>query len=216
MRKDIKIIDKFIVLKNAGCKVFRGFIKRLFLKEVHNLFFVGKNVVISHGKNIRCGKNVKFEDYSEIHGLCSEGIILGDFVTIGRGVMIRPSSYYGTSLGQGLIMGDNSSIGPYAYIGCAGKIIIGNNVMIGPSSKLFAESHIYSDLRKTIKSQGVTRKGIIIEDDCWIGSDVIILDGVKIGKGCIIGAGSVITKDIPSNSIVIDKRLQTIRERKDN
>ena len=88
--------------------------------------------------------------------------------------------------------------------------------MIGPSSKLFAESHIYSDLRKTIKSQGVTRKGIIIEDDCWIGSDVIILDGVKIGKGCIIGAGSVMTKESPSNSIVIDKRLQTIRERKDN
>ena len=45
----------------------------MFLKEVHGLFFVGKHVSITHGKHIRCGKNVKFEDYSEIHGLCFEG-----------------------------------------------------------------------------------------------------------------------------------------------
>ena len=85
---------------------------------------IGKGVQITHGKHITCGKRVKFEDYSEIHGLCSDGLVFGNDVTIGRGVMIRPSSYYGGDLGKGLEIGDNSSIGPDAYVGCSGKIII--------------------------------------------------------------------------------------------
>ena len=72
--------------------------------------FVGAHVCITHGNHIVCGKNNKFEDYSEIHGLCEEGLIFGDNVTIGRGVMIRPSSYYGKDLGKGLIVGNNSFV----------------------------------------------------------------------------------------------------------
>lgn len=174
---------------------------------------MGRHVQISHGKHISCGKNVKFEDYAEIHGLCSEGIIFGNNVTISRGVMIRPSSYYGGDMGKGLVMGDNSSIGPYGFVGCSGKIIIGNNVMFGPKCSLFAENHNFSDTEHSIKSQGVNQKGITIEDDCWIGSNVVILDGVTIGKGSVIGAGTLITKDVPAWSIVIDKRNQQVRNR---
>ena len=65
------------------------------------MLLIGKGVQISHGKHIRCGKNVKFEDYAEIHGLCSDGLNFGDYVTISRGVMIRPSSYYGGDYGVG-------------------------------------------------------------------------------------------------------------------
>lgn len=54
-------------------------------------------------------------------------------------------------------------------MGCSGKIVIGNNVMIGPRVSLFAESHNFSDIHSSIKSQGVNNKGITIEDDCWIG-----------------------------------------------
>lgn len=205
--------DKIIIIFRAFVKVMRGLQKRLFMKRVSGLLFVGKHVQISHGKNITCGKNVKFEDYSEIHGLSSEGLIFGDNVTISRGVMIRPSSYYGGDLGHGLIIGDNSSIGPYGYIGCSGKIIIGKNVMFGPKCSLFAENHIFSDIDKSIKSQGVHQKGIKIEDDCWIGSNVTILDGIKIGKGSIIGANTIVLNDIPSGSIVVDKRNEYIRRR---
>ena len=213
MREDIGIIDKLIIYKNTGIKALRGIWKRIFIKEVHGLFIVGKRVQITHGNHIRCGKNVKFEDYSEIHGFCSEGLVFGDNVTISRGVMIRPSSYYGGDLGVGLVMGNNSSIGPHGYVGCSGKIVIGSNVMFGPKCSLFAENHIFSDTETSIKSQGVKQKGITIEDDCWIGSNVVILDGVTIGKGSVIGAGTLVTKDLPSGSIVMDKRNKTIRER---
>ena len=213
MDKDIQSADKINILFRTGIKAARGCFRRLFLKESHGMLLVGKGVQISHGKHIRCGKNVKFEDYSEIHGLCSEDLIFGDNVTISRGVMIRPSSYYGKDLGKGLVMGNNSSIGPYGYVGCSGKIIIGKNVMLGPKCSLFAENHIFSDSEVDIKNQGVTQKGITIEDNCWIGSNCVILDGVTIGRGSVIGAGTLVTKSIAQGSVVIDRRSKFSRVR---
>ena len=213
MHSEVKGMDKFIVYKNTAGKALRGIWKRLFIRKVKGLFLVGKHVTVTHGSHIRCGKNVKFEDYSEIHGLCSEGLVFGDNVTIGRGVMIRPSSYYGIDMGKGLVMGDHSSIGPHGYVGCSGKITIGSNVMIGPKCSLFAENHVFDGKDTTIKEQGVKQKGITIEDDCWIGSNTIILDGVTIGKGSVIAAGSVISKDVPAYSVLIQKRSTEIRER---
>lgn len=209
----ISTMDKLIILWNTGWKILRGGLRRIFLKQVKGLFLIGKHVQITHGKHVVCGRNVKFEDYAEIHGLCSEGLIFGDYVTISRGVMIRPSSYYGGDIGVGLVMGEHSSIGPYGYVGCSGKITIGKNVMFGPKCSLFAENHVFSNTEVTIKKQGVVQKGITVEDDCWIGSNVTILDGVTIGKGSVIGAGTLVTKDIPAGSIVMDKRNKDIKKR---
>lgn len=213
MDSQISKKDKLIIYSRTFAKIFRGGGRRLFLKQAKGLFLVGKGVQISHGKHITCGKNVKFEDFSEIHGLCSDGLVFGDYVTISRGVMIRPSSYYGNELGKGLVMGEHSSIGPYGYVGCSGMITIGKNVMFGPKCSLFAENHNFSDIEKNIKSQGVNQKGITVEDDCWIGSNVVILDGVTIGKGSVIGAGTLIMKDVPAGSVVMDKREKRIKER---
>ena len=213
MNSDISAMDKLIILYLTGVKFLRGGICRIFLKEAHGMLLVGKGVRISHGKHVCCGRNVKFEDYAEIHGLCLEGLNFGDYVTISRGVMIRPSSYYGGDYGIGLTMGDHSSIGPYGYVGCSGRITIGRNVMFGPNCSLFAENHIFSDTENSIKSQGVKQKGITIEDDCWIGSNVTILDGVTIGRGSVIGAGTLVTKDVPAGSVVVDKRTKISRKR---
>lgn len=85
--------------------------------------------------------------------------------------------------------------------------------MFGPKCSLFAENHVFEDTNSTIKSQGVSQKGIVVEDDCWIGSNVTILDGVRIGKGSVIGAGTLISKDIPDNSIIMDRRDKVKKER---
>lgn len=129
---------------------------------------------------------MKFESYSGIHGLVTNGLRFGNNVTIGRFTSIRLSSYYGVGqMEYGLEIDDNSSIGPYGYISCSGKVKIGKNVMIGPRVSLFAENHNFSEKDKSIKEQGVNNEGITIEDDCWIGSRVIILDGVTIGSGSV-------------------------------
>lgn len=209
----IETKDKLIILINTGVKFLRGLWKRLFVRKASGLFLVGRGVKITHGSHIYCGKNVKFEDASEIHGLCTEGLHFGNNVTIGRGVMIRPSSYYGGDMGIGLTMGDHSSIGPHGYVGCSGRITIGSNVMFGPKCSLFAENHLFGETDSTIKSQGVIQKGITVEDDCWIGSNCIILDGVTIGRGSVIGAGTLVAKDVPAGSVVMDKRNRLVRER---
>ncbi len=205
--------DKWIVILRTGGKLIRGIWYRLFLKKTKGLFLVGRNVRITHASHISCGKNVKFEDFSEIHGLCKQGLHFGDNVTIGRGVMIRPSSYYGKDLGMGFTIGSNSSIGPHAYVGCSGMITIGENVMFGPKCSLFAENHVFDNVACSIKSQGVSQKGIVIEDNCWIGSNVVILDGVTIGRGSVIAAGTIVTKDVSPGSVIIDKRNRTEKNR---
>lgn len=213
INSELKNNDKTSIYLQTSFKIIRGFLKGCGMKNKFPIF-IGKSVKLSHKHSITCGKNVKFEAYSEIQGLSKKGLNFGNNVTIGRGTQIRPSSYYGVGqLGYGLTMGDNSSIGPMGYVGCAGRITIGKNVMIGPRVSLFAENHNFKDKATLIKLQGVNNQGITIEDDCWIGSGVVILDGVTIGKGCVIGAGTLITKDIPANSVVFDKRIQTIRER---
>lgn len=214
MNDNISISDKIIIYFSTSIKVVRGFLTSIFLKSSRGLLFVGKGTSISHKKHISVGKNVKFEDYAEVHGLASHGLIFGNNVTIGKFTSIRPSSYYGVgNIGYGLEMGDNSSIGPYGFIGCSGKISIGNNVMVGPRVSMFAENHNFADKSESIKSQGVSNKGITIEDNCWIGSGVIILDGVTIGSGSVIGAGTLVTKDVPRNSVIYDKRSREVRKR---
>nr|WP_239455236.1 DapH/DapD/GlmU-related protein [Bifidobacterium pullorum] len=68
-------------------------------------------------------------------------------------------------------------------------------------------------MKTPIKSQGVIQRGITIGDDCWIGSNVTILDGVTIDRGSVIGAGTLVTRDVPAGSVVIDKREKRIRAR---
>lgn len=204
--EEISTATKVSILIRTGIKFLRGLRYRVFLHRASGLFLVGKHVQITSGNRITCGKNVKFEDFSEIQGLARSGLVFGDNVTISRGVMIRPSSYYGGNLGEGLIVGDNSSFGPDTYVGCAGKIIIGQNVMFGPKCSLFAENHVFDDNSSSIKSQGVIQKGIIIKDNCWIGSNCIILDGVTIGAGCVIGAGTLVSRDVPADTVMLNKR----------
>lgn len=211
---DASSTDKIKIYAKTLTKLVRGCVKGLTIKNKKFPIFIGKKAEITHKNYIHCGKNVKFEAYSEIHGLSTHGLHFGNNVTIGRYTTIRPSSYYGVgNIGYGLTMGDNSSIGPFGFIGCSGKITIGKNVMIGPRVSLFAENHNFGDTSTDIKSQGVNNKGITIEDDCWIGSGVIILDGVTIGHGSVIGAGTLVLKDIPPKAIVVDKRNQLLRER---
>lgn len=211
---DASSTDKIKIYAKTLTKIVRGCVKGLTIKNKKFPIFIGKKAEITHKNHIHCGKNVKFEAYSEIHGLSTHGLYFGNNVTIGRYTTIRPSSYYGVgNIGYGLTMGDNSSIGPFGFVGCSGKITIGKNVMIGPRVSLFAENHNFGDTSTSIKSQGVNNRGITIEDDCWIGSGVMILDGVTIGHGSVIGAGTLVLKDIPAESVVVDKRNQLVRER---
>ncbi|NJM73600.1 MAG: acyltransferase [Scytonema sp. RU_4_4] len=111
---------------------------------------------------------------------------------------------------------EDTYIGPYVCIAGPGDIKIGKACLIAPHSGIFANNHIFADPTRRIGDQGVTRKGIVIKDDCWLGHNVTVLDGVTIGKGSIIGAGSVVSKDIPPYSIAVGAPARVIKSRCDN
>lgn len=111
-------------------------------------------------------------------------------------------------------LGDGSGIGDFCHI--QGKISIGKNVMIAPECVFLAETHKFNDINVPMNQQGKEYKEIIIDDDVWIGYRSIILQGVRIGRGSIIGAGAVVTKSVPEYAIVAGVPAKIIKYRGNN
>lgn len=194
----------------------RGLWNRVWFRKASGIVLIAKGVRIIHASNLSTGRNFIAEEYCEINCLSQKGIHFGNKVTIGSYALIRPTGKYGGEIGMGLIVGDNSNIGPFSYIGCSGLITIGSNVMISPRVSIYAENHNFERTDIPMKDQGVTRKDVIIEDDCWIAANSVVLAGVTIGKGTIIAAGSVVTTDIPSYSIAAGVPARVIKKRNEH
>ena len=203
------------IVRRSGTNFLRGLLGyRWRFASTNGPFFIGRHVTILNPDQIHIGRNFKAEDYAEIQGLSRRGVRFGDGVTIGRNASIRPSSYYGNELGEGLTIGDGSSIGPGSFIGAAGFVQIGRNVMTGPRIIVLPENHLFERVDIPMKQQGTKRVGILIEDDCWIGADVAILDGVTVGKGSIVATGAVVTRAVPEYSVVGGIPARVLRRRR--
>lgn len=114
----------------------------------------------------------------------------GDWVNIERGVQF----------GDGLTIGNGSGIGANSTIPSA--VVIGKNVMMGQEVLMFTSNHRTDRLDIPMGAQGQTEsKAIIIGNDVWIGARVIILPGVHVGNGAVIGAGAIVTKDVPDYEV---------------
>ena len=104
-------------------------------------------------------------------------------------------------------------IGPYASLGGAGGLTIGDECIIGPYLSCHPENHNFADLDSSIRFQGVSREGIEIGKNCWIGAKVTILDGVKIGDNCVVAAGAVVTKSVSANMVLGGVPAKILKER---
>jgi maltose O-acetyltransferase len=117
----------------------------------------------------------------------------------GADVNVEHGAWFGSGLGVRL--GDRSAIGMDALV--MGPVIIGNDVMMGPRCILISSTHEFTDMDSPMTAQGFRPdKPIVIEDDVWIGAGVTILPGRRLKRGCIVGAGSVVTKDVVEYEIV--------------
>ena len=192
----------------------RGTVRRIFFKSSKGILLIGKRVTIRQAHHLTVGKSFIAQDNCEINCLSKNGVVFGDKVTVGSFAIIRPTNLYGGEPGVGLKMGNNSSIGPYSYIGCSGYIEIGDNVMISPRVSIYSENHNFDDIHLPMIEQGVTRSFVKIEDDCWIAANSIILAGVTVGKGAVVAAGSVVTKDVPPFSVVAGNPAKVVKARK--
>lgn len=162
---------------------------------------LGRYVKFFNASKIRFGKYLKLGDHVYMSALGKDGIILGNNVSIGAFSRVIVSTTFDIP-GTSIKIGNNVGIGEFAYLGGAGGLEIGDDCIVGQYFSCHPENHIADNLEMPIRHQGVTRKGIKIGSDCWVGSKVTILDGVTIGKGCIIAAGAVVTQSFPDYSVI--------------
>lgn len=129
---------------------------------------------------------------------------------MGSDVNIEQRAHFGS--GNHLSIGNHSGLGINCRIN--GPVRIGNHVMMGPDVMVIARSHGFDRTDVPMCQQvEADPKPVVIEDDVWIGARAILLPGVTVGQGTIVGAGSVVTKSVPSYSIVAGNPARIVRSR---
>jgi len=182
------------------------------------LRYFGERPYISSKAQVSCptlklGPRCFIDDYVTIyaHPKARGGVYLAENVHIYRWSMVELGE------GEGSLKVDRNT---YIQSGCifnpfVGNIIIGADCMIAARCAFTPYQHGFADTTRPMREQPLTSKGdIIIEDDVWLGLNVAVMDGVRIGRGAIIGAGAVVTKDIPPYALAGGVPAQVIRYRK--
>ena len=129
----------------------------------------------------------------------------------GDNVAIFPGVYFQNI--EGLSIGNNVSIHQMCYIDAEGGITIGDDVSIAHRSTILSSNHIYSNSQEPIKYQGMNLKETIINNNVWIGCGCTILAGVTIQSGSVVGANSLVTKDVQKDMIVGGSPAHVIKKR---
>ena len=142
------------------------------------------------------------------------GVIRGE-VVLGEGVHLYRGTIVEIGCGGSVRIGDHAHIQSHCNIkGFLGSTIIGRNVQIAPHCGFSPYEHGMDDLHTSIRDQKITSSGdIVLEDDVWLGLNVQVLDGVRIGEGTVVGAGAVVTKSLPSHCIAVGVPARVIRRR---
>jgi acetyltransferase-like isoleucine patch superfamily enzyme len=192
--------------------LLRGLMFRPRLRACGGRFFLGCQTKILFPSYLTVGRNVAIGDYVFMNCYGRDGVRLGNNVRIREFGWVQVTSHL-THPGEGLEVGDDTYIGPHSVLGAGGSVRIGRDVTVGAYVQILAENHNFADPRVAINEQGVTRRGITIDDGCWLGNSVIVLDGVHVGPRAVIGAGSIVTHDVPADAVAVGNPARVIRSR---
>ncbi len=188
-------------------RILRRLLYRQIFARVGDRTDIQPNVEFAMTQGIELGYSVQLHRYVRIRSIGQGSRIhLHDYAHLDRGVDIKTHR-------QGFIeVGENTYIGPYTCLS-GDSIRIGKNCMIASHSGIYANNHNFADPHRPICQQGNSYKGIVIEEDSWLGSGVRVLDGVTIGRGSVVGSGAVVTKSLPPYSIAVGVPAKVIGRR---
>jgi len=170
----------------------------------------GRNVMLRHPGKVSIGDFTAIDEgcLIDAKGAGAEGIIIGNEVIISRNSVIQGKTGF-VMIGSRVNMGCNTVVTSVSGIKIGDSVLIAANCYIGGGRYETGNTEI------PFMNQGIYSKGSIsIGDGSWIGANATILDGVRIGKGCVVGAGSVVTVDFPSNTTVAGVPARIIESRK--
>ena len=172
--------------------------------------YIAPSATINHD-GLQLGGNVFIGDRVVIYQTKNSGS-----VELGKGVELYSDIIIETGEGGSVKIGANTHIQPRCQFSAfMAPIQIGCRVEIAPNCAFYPYNH---DLvpGKPIRDQPLkTKGGIVVGDDAWLGFGVVVLDGVRIGKGAVVGAGSVVTRDIPDNAIAVGVPARVVKMRGD-
>lgn len=161
-----------------------------------------------HPENVELGRGVIIDAYAKIYCHKNGRIKIGDDSYIGDHAIVHTGKK-----GGWITIGTNCTVQSFSIVHGHGGCEIGNDVRIASHTVIIPANHRFEDSSRPIREQGVTRIGIRIESDVWIGSGCIVLDGVTVGQGGVIGAGSVVNKSVPPGAISIGSPAKPVGAR---
>ena len=150
---------------------------------------------------------------SYVHPTAIVALPAGARFVLGRRSRVGRHSMLYFLPGATLDIGDDTVIGHYANLRPGGRLSIGRDVRIGQFVSVLGDNHRFDRTDIPIRQQGVEPRDVTIEDDVWVGAHVVILPGLRIGKGSVIGAGAIVTRDIPPFSVAVGNPARIIRSR---
>ncbi len=134
--------------------------------------FVGRRVLVTNARYLRLSRGVSIGDYCRLDCLGHVGIVLGPGTTLRRGVQIEVTSTF-KQMAEGCVTGTRVGISEGTFIGAKGLVSIGDETDLGPGCKIIAENHSFDDPDRPIREQPLSRKGIKIGKDCWLGAECV-------------------------------------------
>jgi len=182
-------------LPTVWAAVLRGIAYRAVLGGIGPSCLIEEDVRFHVPQRIFLGKRVFIGQYSYLDGQ-SSFIRLGHDVHVARLCTLRAGE-------RGITVHDGAGINRHSFLDGNGGVEIGPNTLLSPGVQCISANHTFDDLDVPIKYQPSEYGKITIGEDCWLGTNVVVLPGVTIARGAVIGAGAVVTKDIPEYGIAL-------------
>jgi acetyltransferase-like isoleucine patch superfamily enzyme len=169
----------------------------------------GANIAIRHPQKIHIGNNVVIDDNCvlDAKGATNKGIRIGNGVFVGRGTIL-------TCHNGDIVLEDNVNIGFNCVISSLSSIVIKKNHLMAAFCYLVGGDHDSDRTDIPVLFQGRSSKGIVVEENVWLGAGVTVLDGATVGRDSIIGAGAVVNKDIPEFAIAAGLPVRFLHDRR--
>ena len=199
------ILSAFSRMPTIAAAILRGIIYRTVLGGIGSSCLIEEDVRFQVPRRITLGNRVFIGQYAYLDGQTSF-LRLGDDVHIARFVTLRAGE-------RGITLHDNVGINMRCYIDGNGGVEVGSHTLFSPGVHCISGNHIFDDRETPIKYQGTAYGKITIGEDCWLGTNVVVLPGVTIGRGAVVGAGAVVTKDIPPFAIALGIPAKVVGER---
>ncbi len=177
----------------------RALVYRLIM-HLEGIVAIERGVRIRFAGQVRLARGVYLDEGVYLHA-CPGGIDIGENTFVMHHAELHVYNFRDLPH-AGIKIGRDSLIGEFNVLRGQGGIQIGDRVYTSPLVQLVAVDHVFADPTRPFVEQGILARGIVVEDDVWIGAGAIIADGVRLGRGAVVAAGAVVTQDVPPHTVV--------------